>query len=422
MFFSEKINYRISEYVASGHPDKIADQVSDALLDAYLLKDCYIRTAIECLISNNTLIIAGEVNDKNVLSNAEIDTIARNTLRRLGYSKNLLNPDLIKISILINSQSSEISNSVGNDLAGHKITGAGDQCLVFGFATNETACYMPSAIYFAKSIINNVMCASKTKSIPFTLGPDGKSQVVVKYKNGNPIGVNSALLSMQHPEGVELNELRNMLLPYILSSFPSNFNISDNSVIINPSQSFIVGGPIADCGLTGRKTAVDTYGSCYYNGGGAFSGKDPSKLDRSGAYMARYIAKNIVAAGLVRSCGVRLGYAIGISEPVYFDIETFGASAMLNKKIIEEIKNLVPLDPQGIVDYLGLLKPIYGRTAMNGHFGLDPDLDGGYSWERLDLSDSLAKKGLRGSVTMNVLPMQKKLSVVSTKANNSDMK
>lgn len=409
MFFNRKSISSISEYVSSGHPDKLADQISDALLDAYIMKDRNAFTAIECLITGTDLIVAGEVSNKDLLSLDEIRQVVHRVLKNAGYCLNIFDFEKINIQIILNKQSKEIENSVKKSDSSERIEGAGDQCAVFGFATNETPSYMPAPIYFSKAIIDNVLSAVKTKAIPFVLGPDGKSQVVVEYKKGIPVGINHALLSIQHPNNVSREEVREAVLSYILSSFPAKWNVDPNKIIINPSSSFVIGGPAADCGLTGRKTAVDTYGSYYYNGGGAFSGKDSSKLDRSGAYVARYIAKNIVAAGLAKSCGVQIGYAIGIKNPIFFYIDTFGTNTIEEEKITNLILEHVPLDPQGIVDYFGLQRPIYERTAVHGHFGIEPDTDGGYSWEKIDLAESLMQTSLSKKLSINILPFGNKV-------------
>ena len=374
-----------SEWVSRGHPDKIADQISDALLDAYLTKNPQCRTAIETLITSKKIIIAGEVS-LDILSKQEIIDTSKSVLKTLNYDSSLLDVENMEVEVLLNAQSEEIAQCVGS------CEGAGDQGMMFGFATIETPNYMPAPIYLAQKIIQQVLQQSALGKTKFTLGPDAKSQVTVGYKKGRPHHIKNILLSIQHPFGTSREDVVKETMPIILRNIPTGWIKDLDNIIINPSKQFHVGGPASDCGVTGRKLIVDSYGGYYYNGGGATSGKDCTKADRFGAYITRYIAKNIVAAGIAPACGVNIAYAIGLPQPVSFSINLIGKSKVSKKQIEQFIMDNIDLTPAAIRDRLGLEKPIYYQTASQGHFGHEPGADGSYPWERIDLVETLATK------------------------------
>ena len=368
--------YFTSESVLPGHPDKIADQISDLILDLYLRQDKYSRTAIETLVTHKKIIIAGEIHGP-IISNQVIENEVRNLLKNIGYTKDLLDYENIEIINLLHEQSSEISQGV--DFFTKK--GAGDQGIMFGYAVGETEEFMPAPLYYANEILKNI----NNKNY---LGPDGKSQITVRYENNKPVAVENIVVSIQHNKDLTQKDVRNMVLPYILKILP--WKIKDENILINPTGMFTKGGPVSDCGLTGRKIVVDTYGGMIQNGGGAFSGKDATKVDRSAAYMARYLAKNIVAADLVKCCNIQLCYAIGVDHPLSFQINTYGSGIIHEEKIAKFIKENIDLSPYGIIKHLELNNPIYLPTATYGHFGRKHN-EKFFTWEKLDLVDELKK-------------------------------
>ena len=373
-----------SESVSEGHPDKVCDQISDSLVDAYLSKDNQSRIAIETFATTNRVIIGGEIRAPEITKN-DVENIVRQTVKDIGYEQKGFNWKNLEITNLIHGQSADIA--IGVDANANKDEGAGDQGIMFGYACDETSELMPAPIFYAHRILQNIMDAVRAKQIP-NLGPDAKSQVTLKYENGKPVGAETILVSIQHPEEFSQQNVRDIIQPIVEKSIPAGWMCEDKKFLVNPTGKFVIGGPDGDAGLTGRKIIVDTYGGASPHGGGAFSGKDPTKVDRSAAYMARYLAKNIVHAGLAEKCTIQISYAIGISKPLSLYINTNKNDA-LNEKLVKIINELVDLSPRGIRNHLQLNRPIYKRTATYGHFGRKPESDGGFSWEKTDLADKL---------------------------------
>ena len=375
-----------SESVSAGHPDKICDQISDTLVDAYLKKDPYARLAIETFATTNTVIVGGEIRAP-LISKEEIEHLIRGTVKEIGYEQDGFHWQNLKITNLLHAQSPDFA--VGVDAAGSKDEGAGDQGIMFGYACKETDVLMPAAIYYSHRVLHNIMDAVRAGKLD-RLGPDAKSQVTLRYVDGVPVGAETVLVSIQHPEGVTQKQVRDAIRPYVEATLPAGWMCSDENFLVNPTGKFVIGGPDGDAGLTGRKIIVDTYGGAAPHGGGAFSGKDPTKVDRSAAYMARYLAKNVVAAGLATRCTIQIAYAIGVSKPlaVYVNNHHTGVAG---EDVVKIIHDLVDLSPRGIRTHLGLNKPIYKRTASYGHFGRPPEADGGFSWEKTDLAEQLKK-------------------------------
>jgi S-adenosylmethionine synthetase len=373
-----------SESVSEGHPDKVCDQISDSLVDAYLTKDNQSRLAIETFATTNRVIIGGEIRAPEISKN-DVENIIRQTVKEIGYEQNGFNWKNLEITNLIHGQSADIA--MGVDANANKDEGAGDQGIMFGYACNETLELMPAPIFYAHRILHNIMDAVRSKQIP-NLGPDAKSQVTLKYENGKPVGAETILVSIQHPEGFTQKNVRDIIQPIVEKSIPAGWMCEDKKFLVNPTGKFVIGGPDGDAGLTGRKIIVDTYGGASPHGGGAFSGKDPTKVDRSAAYMARYLAKNIVFAGLAEKCTIQISYAIGVSKPLSLYINTH-QNDKVGEKLVKIINELVDLSPRGIRNHLQLNRPIYKRTASYGHFGRKPESDGGFSWEKTDLAEKL---------------------------------
>ncbi|WFW29553.1 MAG: methionine adenosyltransferase [Wolbachia endosymbiont of Menacanthus eurysternus] len=368
-----------SESVAAGHSDKVADQISDAVLDEYLFVNPFSRTAIETLVTKDNVIVAGEIFGSDI-KNDRIENIVRNVIRNIGYNKcDDFHWKKVKVNILLHEQSHDIALGVDQ--------GAGDQGIVYGYATIETESFMPAPIFYAHLILRNIMGIAKEVK----LGPDAKLQITLKYEGNLPVYAESIVISIQHPEDFDRFKVKEIIYPCIVSSLPEGWMCSEENLLINPAGRFIVGGPVSDCGLTGRKIMVDTYGGYIPHGGGAFSGKDATKVDRSAAYMARYLSKNIVSAGLAKRCLVQLSYAIGVSKPTSFYVNTFGTNIVDEKRVKRFIENNIDLSIKGIIKYLSLNRPIYKRTSCYGHFGKKLEEDGGFSWENTDLSDVLVK-------------------------------
>jgi len=368
-----------SESVSEGHPDKVADQISDAILDEALDQDPNSRVACETLVKNNTVIIAGEITTQ-----ADIDyaAVAKSTIKEIGYTEPALgfSDKDCKVIQFINTQSPDISQGVDNGIE----QGAGDQGLMFGFACNETPELMPLPISLAHKLVLKLSHLRKDEKVSF-LKPDAKSQVSVKYEAGKPVAVDTIVISTQHDESESLQDLKEFIISQVIEDvIPSELMTAQTKFFVNPTGRFVVGGPVGDCGLTGRKIIVDTYGGYGRHGGGAFSGKDPSKVDRSGAYMARYIAKNIVAADIAEKCEVQLAYAIGVAEPVSVFIDTFSTSEIDNAEISKAVRDIFSLTPKGIIETLKLLNPIYKKTASYGHFGRKTTKEGLFTWEAID--------------------------------------
>ncbi|TAH35318.1 MAG: methionine adenosyltransferase [Alphaproteobacteria bacterium] len=378
-----------SESVSEGHPDKICDRISDAILDAFMQADPQSRTGIETLATTNRVILAGEVRGPASINNADVMThIARETVRKIGYDQEGFHWQRMDVHCYIHSQSTDIAQGV--DAGGGKDEGAGDQGIMFGYACNETDDLMPAPIYYAHKILRTLSEARHSGQLA-DLRPDAKSQVSLQYKNGQPTGSTCVVVSTQHKDGLPTHAVREMVRPIVQSVLPEGWMCDDKDFYVNPTGRFVIGGPDGDAGLTGRKIIVDTYGGAAPHGGGAFSGKDPTKVDRSAAYAARYMAKNVVAAGLADKCLIQLSYAIGVSHPLSVYINTFGTGQVDEVKLEKTLRELVNLTPRGIRTHLQLNRPIYERTASYGHFGRDPERDGGFSWEKTDLVDQLKR-------------------------------
>ena len=377
-----------SESVSDGHPDKVCDQISDSLVDAYLTKDNQSRLAIETFATTNRVIIGGEIRAPEINKN-DFENIVRQTIKDIGYEQQGFDYKTLEITNLLHGQSPDIA--MGVDANSNKDEGAGDQGIMFGFACDETPCFMPATIYYAHRILQNIMNAVRSKQIP-QLGPDAKSQVTLKYVDGKPVIADNILVSIQHPQGFTPQKIKEIIYPIVKNTIPNGWMCSDDKFLVNPTGNFVIGGPDGDAGLTGRKIIVDTYGGASPHGGGAFSGKDPTKVDRSAAYMARYLAKNIVASKIASRCTIQIAYAIGVSQPLSLYVNTHNEkSSNLDNQLVKIIKDLVDLSPRGIRNYLQLNKPIYKRTSSYGHFGREPDDDGGFSWEKTDLITQINK-------------------------------
>ena len=380
-----------SESVSEGHPDKVCDRISDAVLDAFLAEEPEARVACETFATTNRVVIGGEVglSDKEKLSSymGRIDEIARACIKDIGYEQDKFHHETVEVTNLLHEQSAHIAQGV--DAADNKDEGAGDQGIMFGYATNETEELMPAPIQYSHAILRRLAEVRKDGTEP-KLGPDAKSQLSVRYENGKPVGVTSIVLSTQHlDEAMTSDDVRLVVEPYIRETLPAGWITADTAWHVNPTGKFVIGGPDGDAGLTGRKIIVDTYGGAAPHGGGAFSGKDPTKVDRSAAYAARYLAKNVVAAGLAEKCTIQLSYAIGVARPLSIYADTFGTGQVSEEQIENAVSQCMDLTPRGIRTHLGLNKPIYQRTAAYGHFGRAPDADGGFSWECTDLIDAL---------------------------------
>lgn len=382
-----------SESVGEGHPDKVADQLSDSVLDAFLKDDPSARVACEALVKNDVVILAGEITSTKVVN---YERLARDVIKDIGYDDPALGFDSQSCSIMtfISQQSPDISMGVNEHEGLHKEQGAGDQGLMFGFACDETPELMPLPISLSHQLMRSLSRARRSETGSF-LKPDAKSQVTVEYRDGRPHAVDTIVISTQHAEAASLKDVEEYVVENIVKRvIPSQYLTSKTKYLINPTGRFVIGGPVGDCGLTGRKIIVDTYGGYSRHGGGAFSGKDPSKVDRSAAYAARYIAKNVVAAGLASKCEVQVAYAIGVAKPVSVYINTFGTGKVSEAKISATVQEVFDLTPRGIIRTLDLLKPIYRPTASYGHFGREAGADGSFSWEKTDKANEL--KGLLG--------------------------
>lgn len=370
-----------SESVSEGHPDKVCDIISDSVLDLYLSKFPESRVACETLVTTNTVVIAGEVRGPEIKSD-EIEKLIRNRVKDIGYEQEGFHWKNLKFTNYLHSQSQDIA--VGVDSSGNKDEGAGDQGIMFGFACTETKDLMPAPISYSHKVLQ-LMSEARKSGKEKLLRPDSKSQFSVIYENGKPKGISSIVVSTQHDESVDQEKVKEIVRPYVLSVIPKGWMCDENSFYVNPTGRFVIGGPDGDTGLTGRKIIVDTYGGAAPHGGGAFSGKDPTKVDRSAAYVARYLAKNIVAAGVSDKCLIQLSYAIGVSQPLSIYIDLFDGEDKKSKKIEEIISKNFNLSPRGIRELLKLNKPIYKKTAAYGHFGRQSEDDGSFSWEKTDL-------------------------------------
>ncbi len=375
-----------SESVSEGHPDKICDQISDALLDAFLGKDPQARVALETLATTNRLVLAGETRAREDISPQKMADIARSVVRDIGYEQEGFDWRTLEVASYVHKQSPEIAMGVDQRSDGEE--GAGDQGLMFGYAVDETPELMPAALHYAHEILHRLAVMRKSGEIE-GLRPDAKSQLTLSYEAGVPRRAESVVVSHQHDPDLSQSDVRERVWPVVASVLPEGWMCSEDRFYVNPTGRFVLGGPDGDCGLTGRKIIVDTYGGAAPHGGGAFSGKDSSKVDRSGAYICRYLAKNIVAAGLARRCTLQISYAIGIADPLSLDIDLHGTGRCNGNRLATRLRELVDLKPRGIRERLKLDRPFYQRTASYGHFGRTPDDEGGFSWERLDLVHDL---------------------------------
>jgi len=378
-----------SESVSEGHPDKVCDQISDAMVDLILSREPEARVAVETAATTNTVVMMGEVkiSEANAVAPEEFAHVARDVIREIGYQQKGFHFRTARIETLIHEQSRDIAQGV--DASDNKDEGAGDQGIMFGFATDETPELMPAPILYSHKILKALAEARHSGAAP-ALGPDAKSQVTVEYRGGKPVRAHTVVLSTQHTdENMTSEDVRAVVEPYVRKALPEGWVDAKTVWHVNPTGRFVIGGPDGDAGLTGRKIIVDTYGGAAPHGGGAFSGKDPSKVDRSAAYAARYVAKNIVAAGLARKCTLQLSYAIGVAEPLSILVDTHGTGEVAEEALEVAIRRAISLTPRGIRTHLGLNRPIYRRTAAYGHFGREPDAEGGFSWEKTDLVEAL---------------------------------
>jgi S-adenosylmethionine synthetase len=380
-----------SESVSEGHPDKLCDRISDAILDAFITEEPETRVACETFATTNRVVIGGEVglSDQEKLKDymGRIDAITRACIKDIGYEQEKFHHETVKITNLLHEQSAHIAQGV--DAASGKDEGAGDQGIMFGYATTETDALMPAPIQYAHAVLRRLAEVRKNGTEP-ALGPDAKSQLSVRYVNGKPVGVTSIVLSTQHLDpDLSSADIRDIVEPYIIKTLPDGWLSDDTAWHVNPTGKFVIGGPDGDAGLTGRKIIVDTYGGAAPHGGGAFSGKDPTKVDRSAAYAARYLAKNVVAAGMADRCTIQLAYAIGVARPLSIYADLHGTGEVDPAAVEKAVDAAMDLTPRGIRQHLGLNRPIYERTAAYGHFGRTPTADGGFSWERTDLVDAL---------------------------------
>ena len=385
-----------SESVSEGHPDKLCDQISDAILDSFIKEEPDARVAAETFATTNRVIVGGEVglSDQEKLSEymQKIEVIVRNCVKDIGYEQEKFHWNKINITNLLHEQSAHIAQGVNASEKEGKDQGAGDQGLMFGYAINETPELMPAPIHYSHAILRRLAEVRKNGLEP-TLGPDAKSQLTVRYREGKPQDITSIVLSSQHLDpNMTSEDVRDIVEPYIREVLPSDWITDSTKWWVNPTGKFVIGGPDGDAGLTGRKIIVDTYGGAAPHGGGAFSGKDPTKVDRSAAYAARYLAKNIVASGIATRCSLQLSYAIGVAEPLSIHCDSYGTGVIEDSKIAKAVTKVMDLTPGGIRNHLSLNRPIYQRTAAYGHFGREPDSEGGFSWERTDLISDLRKE------------------------------
>jgi S-adenosylmethionine synthetase len=377
-----------SESVAEGHPDKVCDRISDTVVDLFLAKDPVARVACETLATTNQIVLAGEVRCAAPVSNEEIETAVREAVRDIGYEQDGFHWRHARLQNFLHEQSADIAMGVDEGAGAFKEEGAGDQGIMFGYAVDETPELMPAPILYAHQILKRMAELRKSGARP-EFEPDAKSQVTLRYENGRPVAVTSVVVSTQHRAGLSPADVRELVRPVVREVLPEGWFPPESEFYVNPTGNFVIGGPDGDAGLTGRKIIVDTYGGAAPHGGGAFSGKDPTKVDRSAAYVCRYLAKNVVAAGLATRCCIQVSYAIGVAKPLSLYVETGGTARVDEAKIEAALRELVDLTPKGIRTHLGLNRPIYARTASYGHFGRKPEADGGFSWERTDLVDQL---------------------------------
>jgi S-adenosylmethionine synthetase len=391
-----RLNYQFtSESVSEGHPDKVCDRISDEVVDLFFrealaegMNPWDVRVACETLATTNRVVIAGEVRGPSSVTKEKIEQVAREAIRSIGYEQQGFHWRHANINVVLHQQSADIA--VGVDSTNSKEEGAGDQGIMFGYACDETPDLMPAPLYYSQRILQ--LLAEARHNGEKRLGPDSKSQVTVQYKNGKPVAATQIVVSHQHlDEDMTSADVRKMVEPYVRKALPQGWITKDTVWHINPTGKFFIGGPDGDAGLTGRKIIVDTYGGAAPHGGGAFSGKDPTKVDRSAAYASRYLAKNVVAAGLAKKCTIQLSYAIGVAQPLSVYVDTHGTGKVSEEKLETAIRTCMDLSPRGIRTHLDLNKPIYARTSSYGHFGRTPTSDGGFSWEKTDLIEQLKK-------------------------------
>ena len=375
-----------SESVSEGHPDKVSDRISDAVVDLYLTEDPGSRVACETLTTTNRIVIAGEVRGPDSITMDKIEGVARDAVRDIGYEQDGFHWENAEVEVHLHQQSVDIAQGV--DAVGNKDEGAGDQGIMFGYACTETPVLMPAPIFYSHEILRS-LAKARHAGVNSGLGPDSKSQVTLQYEGGKPVKATSVVVSTQHAEDLDQDQVREIVRPHVETTLPDGWMCPEDEFYVNPTGRFVIGGPDGDCGLTGRKIIVDTYGGAAPHGGGAFSGKDPSKVDRSAAYAARWVAKNVVAAGLAEKCVIQLAYAIGVAKPLSVYVDTSGTATVEEDKLATAIQEVVDLSPRGIREGLQLSRPIYARSAAYGHFGRDPEADGGFSWEQTDLVDDL---------------------------------
>jgi S-adenosylmethionine synthetase len=375
-----------SESVSEGHPDKICDRISDEIVDAFMATGPQARTGVETLVTTNRVILAGEVRGPESIDHAKMEALARKAVREIGYEQDNFHWKKLTVECYVHSQSPDIAQGV--DATGNKDEGAGDQGLMFGYACRETPELMPAPIQYSHAILRRMAESRHAGKLP-GIGPDSKSQVTLLYENGSPVRATSVVVSTQHEESLDQDQVRELVRPFVLEVLPEGWMCNEEDFYVNPTGRFVIGGPDSDAGVTGRKIIVDTYGGAAPHGGGAFSGKDPTKVDRSAAYGARYVAKNVVAAGIASRCLIQVAYAIGISKPLSVYVETYGTGKVDDQRLTGAIQEVMDLSPRGIREHLELSKPIYARTSAYGHFGREPDAVGGFSWERTDLVDAL---------------------------------
>ncbi len=379
-----------SESVSEGHPDKICDRISDTVLDLYMKADNQSRVACETLVTTDCVVIAGETRGPESVTKDKIEEAARLAIKNIGYEQDGFNWKTVNVDVKLHAQSVDIAQGVDEGTGVDTDEGAGDQGIMFGYACKETEALMPAPLHYSHSILRR-MAEDRRSGKLIGIEPDSKSQVTLEYKDDKPVGVRSVVVSTQHAEGLSQDDVKELVRPYIEEVLPKGWVVPEEELYVNPTGRFVIGGPVGDAGLTGRKIIVDTYGGAAPHGGGAFSGKDPTKVDRSAAYAARYLAKNVVAAGYATGCTIQLAYAIGVSKPISVYLNTHGTGTAPETVIVDALKQLVDLRPRGIREHLQLNKAIYERTSSYGHFGRTPTDDGGFSWEKTDLTAELQR-------------------------------
>lgn len=377
-----------SESVSEGHPDKVCDRISDAVVDTYLAQDPDARVAVETLVTTNRIVMAGEVRGPEAVTHEHLEEIARAAVRDIGYEQSGFHWRDADFGCFIHQQSADIAMGVDAKEGDNLGEGAGDQGIMFGYACDETKELMPAPIYYAHRVLRTLAKVRHSGEEP-DLYPDAKSQVTLAYENGKPVRATSVVVSTQHRDGLTQEDVREIVRPYVSEVLPDGWMCADEEFYVNPTGKFVIGGPDGDAGLTGRKIIVDTYGGAAPHGGGAFSGKDPTKVDRSAAYAARYLAKNVVASGAAAKCTIQLAYAIGVAKPLAVYVDLHGTGQVSEDKLEKILPEIMDLSPRGIRTHLKLNRPIYARTSAYGHFGRHPDADGGFSWEATDIADQI---------------------------------